>query len=81
LGTKSKLNQVWAAAWPGYGANGRRVRRRAVGWAARRGYGGTAAHGGEARSAKGAGRNGGATAHGPAGRRLPRRLDPRGGSR
>jgi hypothetical protein len=56
-----------------------RVCRRAVGWAARRGYSGTAAHGCEARGAKGEGRNGGSTAHGPAGRRLPRRSDPRGG--
>jgi hypothetical protein len=65
----------------GGGGDVRRVRRRAVGWAAWRGYSGTAAHGCEARGAKGAGRNGGSTAHGPAGRRLPRRSDPRGGSR
>jgi hypothetical protein len=56
----------------------RRVRRRAIGWAARRGYGGTAAHGCEARGAKEAGRSGGSMAHGPAGRWLPRRSDPRG---
>jgi hypothetical protein len=60
------------------GGDVRSVRRRAVGWAARRRYGGTAAHGCEARGAKGVGRNGGSTAHGPAGRRLPRRSDPRG---
>jgi hypothetical protein len=63
------------------GGDVRRVRRRAVGWVARRGYGGTAAHGCEARGANGAGRSDGSTAHGPAGRRLPRRSDPRGGSR
>jgi hypothetical protein len=63
------------------GGDVRRVRRRAVGWAARRGYGGTAAHGCEARGAKGEGRNGDSTVHGPAGRRLSRRLDPRGGGR
>jgi hypothetical protein len=63
------------------GGDVRRVRRRAVGWAAWRGYGGTAARGCKARGAKGAGRNGSSTAHGPAGRRLPRRSDPRGGSR
>jgi hypothetical protein len=44
----------------------------------RRGYGGTAAHGCEARGAREGGRIGGSTAHGPAGRRLPRRSDPRG---
>jgi hypothetical protein len=61
------------------GGDVRRVHRRAVGWAVRRGYGGTAAHGCEACGAKGEGRNGGSTAHGPAGRWLPRRSDPRGG--
>jgi hypothetical protein len=60
------------------GGDVRRVRRRAVGWAARCGYGDTAAHGCEARGTKGAGRNGGSTAHGPAGHQLPRRSDPRG---
>jgi hypothetical protein len=60
------------------GGDVRRVRRRAVGWVARRRYSGTVAHGCEARGAKGVGRNGGSTAHGPAGRRLPRRSDPRG---
>jgi hypothetical protein len=57
-----------------------RVRRRAIGRAAWRGYSGTAAHGCEARGAKGEGRNGGSTAHGPAGWRLPWRSDPRGGA-
>jgi hypothetical protein len=60
------------------GGDVRRVRRRVVGWAVRRGYGGTTAHGCEARGAKGVGRNGGSTTHGPASRRLPRRSDPRG---
>jgi hypothetical protein len=60
------------------GGDVRRVRWRVVGWAVRRGYGGTATHGCEARGAKGAGRNGGSTMHGPAGRRLPRRSYPRG---
>jgi hypothetical protein len=54
------------------------VRRRAVGWAARRRYGGTGAHGCEVRGAKGVGRNSDSTAHEPAGRRLPRCSDPRG---
>jgi hypothetical protein len=78
-GTKSRYG-LWhgrSTARRG-GGDVRRVRRRAVGWAARRGYGGTASHGCEARGAKGVGRNSGSTAHGPAGRRLPRRSDPRG---
>jgi hypothetical protein len=72
-------------AWPEYGVKGggdvRRVRRHVVGWAARRGYGGTAAHGCEARGAKEEGRDGGSMAHGPTGRRLPRHSDLRGRSR
>jgi hypothetical protein len=78
-GTKSRYG-----SWHGRstvrrgGGDVRRVHRRAVGWAARRGYGGTAAHGCEARGAREAGRNGSSMAHGPAGRRLPRRSNPRG---
>jgi hypothetical protein len=55
-----------------------RVHRRAVGWAARRGYGSTAAHGREALGTKEEGRNGGSTVHGPAGRSRPRRAAQRG---
>jgi hypothetical protein len=58
----------------------RRARRRVVGWAVQRGYGGTAAHGCEARGAKEEGQNGGSTAHGPAGRSRPRRAVQRGRS-
>jgi hypothetical protein len=62
----------------GGGGDVRRVRRLAVGWAARRGYGSTAAHGREACGAKEEGRNGGSTAHGPAGRSRPRCAAQRG---
>jgi hypothetical protein len=62
----------------GLGGDVRRVRWRTVGWAARRGYGRTAARGSGARGAKEEGRNGGSTAHGPAGRGRHRRAAQRG---
>jgi hypothetical protein len=77
-GTKSGCGPWHGQRTARRGGGDVRVRRRAVGWAARRGYGDTVAHGCEARGAEGEGRNDGSKAHGPVGRRLPRRSDPRG---
>jgi hypothetical protein len=55
------------------GGDVRHVRRRAVGWVARRGYDSTAARGCGACGATEADRDDGSTVHGPAGRSRPRR--------
>jgi hypothetical protein len=54
----------------------RRVRRRAIGWAVRRGHGSVAARGCGTRGANEEGWEGGSTTHGPAGRSRPRHAGP-----
>jgi hypothetical protein len=74
--TKSRYGPRHGRSTVRGGGDVRRVRQRAVGWAARRGYGSVAARGCEARGAKEEGREGSSTAHEPAGRSRPRRAGP-----